>query len=101
VNLLSGAGVMESVPRLLDLAEVQAGASCDNLSIIAMNWEESYAGDTSGLISTLAMPLDSFTTQMEGFDRMRGKPSPGADLSEEDIERAIAEIQAAIRKYSK
>jgi serine/threonine protein phosphatase PrpC len=98
---LSGASVIETVPRLLDLAAAQAGETCDNQSIIAMNWEESYAGDTSGLVSTLAMPSDSFTTQMDGFARMRGNAAPGAELSEEDIELAIAEIQAAIKKYSK
>lgn len=101
VSTLSGVSVMESAPRLLDLAEAQAGETCDNLSIIGLNWEESYTGDTSGLVSTLAMPSDSFTTQMEGFARIRETAGPGAELSDEDIERTIAEIQAAIRKYSK
>ncbi|MBS1171401.1 MAG: serine/threonine protein phosphatase [Proteobacteria bacterium] len=83
---LDGATVMESVPRLLDLAE---------------ELEESYAGDTSGLVSTVTMPLDGFTTQMEGFSRVRDAGVPPGDLSDEEIERAIEEIQTAIRKYSK
>ena len=98
---LDGATVMESVPRLLDLAEELGGETCDNASMIAMNWEESYAGDTSGLVSTQTMPLDSFTTQMEGFSRVRDAGVPPGDLSDEEIERAIEEIQTAIRKYSK
>ena len=95
------ANVMEAVPRLLDAAESLAGEQCDNLSMIALTWEESYAGDTTGLISTLAMPADSITTRMEGFSRGREAGLPAGDLSDEEIERAIAEIQAAIRKYSK
>jgi PPM family protein phosphatase len=95
-----GANVIEAVPKLLDAAEVLAGDECDNLSMIAMTWEESYSGDTTGLISTIAMPQDGITTQMEGFIRARGGSAAG-DLSDEEIERAIAEIQAAIQKYSK
>jgi serine/threonine protein phosphatase PrpC len=98
---LEGGTVMERVPRLLDAAEELAGDGCDNLSMIAMNWDESYAGDTSGLISTLTMPLDAFTTQIEGFNRIRETGAAPAGLTDEEIERAIEEIQTAIRKYSK
>jgi PPM family protein phosphatase len=52
-------------------------------------------------VSTQTMPLDSFTTQMEGFSRVRDAGVPPGDLSDEEIERAIEEIQTAIRKYSK
>lgn len=101
VTTLCSAGVMAAVPRVLDAAENEAGETCDNLSMIALNWEESYSGDTTGMVSTLAMPLDSFTTQMESFELTRGKPAPGQVLTDDEIERAIAEIQAAIRKFSK
>lgn len=97
---MCGANVIEAVPKLLDAAEVLAGDECDNLSMIAMTWEESYSGDTTGLISTIGMPQDGITTQMEGFGRARAGSAAG-DLSDEEIERAIAEIQAAIQKYSK
>ena len=100
VGGICGANVIEAVPKLLNAAELLAGDECDNLSMIAMTWEESYSGDTTGLISTIAMPQDGITTQMEGFGRARGGSAAG-DLSDEEIERAIAEIQAAIRKYSK
>ena len=98
---LTPAGIMEAVPRWLDTAEQRAGDDCDNLSMIAMRWEDEYTDESSTLISTLTMPIDSFTTQIERFDRAREGAGAGADLTDEEIERAIAEIQSAIRKYSK
>jgi serine/threonine protein phosphatase PrpC len=98
---LSPAGVMEAVPGWLDTAEQRAGEDCDNLSMVAMRWEDEYTEESSTRISTLTMPLESFTTQMEGFSRASEGGSAGGDLTDEEIERAIAEIQSAIRKYSK
>lgn len=96
---LASGNIMEAVPGWLDTAERLAGDDCDNLSMIAMRWEDDCIDDPSTHISTLTMPLDSFTTQMEGFSREGGSAS--GDLTDEEIERAIAEIQSAIRKYSK
>ncbi len=39
VRLLAASSPMESVPRLLDLAEQNAGDHCDNLTLMAMQWE--------------------------------------------------------------
>ena len=92
---LSGMNPMKVVPQLLDQAEARAGASADNLSLIAMQWGENYAEDTSlASISTRTMPLNTFTTKMGEL----GKAT--TDLSDDDIERAISEIRNAIRKYS-
>lgn len=98
VDVLSTAGVMQAVPQLLDDAEARAGETCDNLSLIALNWEDNYGDDTTSLIETHTMPLDAHTTQMEGFDSAREREN---ELSEADIERAIEEIRGAIQKYSR
>lgn len=97
IRTLTQSGVMQGVPRLLDAAEALAGETCDNLSLIALNWEDSY-GDETSLIETHTMPLDAHTTQMEGFDSSRAREN---ELSEVDIERAIQEIRGAIQKYSR
>ncbi|MBI4754103.1 MAG: serine/threonine-protein phosphatase [Betaproteobacteria bacterium] len=89
--------LLEETPRLLDEAEELGGATCDNLSVVAMAWHDDY-DDVAGAISTLAMPLDAFTTEMEAFAELHGQPG---DVSDEEIERAIRDITAAIRKYSK
>jgi serine/threonine protein phosphatase PrpC len=99
---LSEASVMESVPGLLGVAEGLAGDQCDNLSMIAMRWEDDLGATTAGAVSTQTLPLEGFTTQMEEFGRSRtGGGGTGADLTDEEIEQAIREIQAAIHKYSK
>jgi len=87
---------MQSVPHILAEAQDKAGDTCDNLSMIAMCWEDSYTGD-SAMVETKTMPLDSFTTQLEQFGQSRS-PAQMAELSEDDIERAIAEIRSAIKK---
>ncbi|MDP2809417.1 MAG: protein phosphatase 2C domain-containing protein [Rhodocyclaceae bacterium] len=96
---LAGASVMQATPRLMDEAETLAGEAGDNLSVIAITWEENYDdAPTTGSVETRTMPLDSHTTQMEGFDLSRPREP---DLTDEDIERAIEEIRSAIQKYSK
>jgi len=96
----AGGDVMVATPALLDQAEVLAGESADNLSVIAARWEEGYGEETttSATIETQTMTLDAHTTQMEGFDKARTREP---ELTDEDIERAIAEIKHAINKYSK
>lgn len=98
---LASGNVIQAVPALMNQAEARGGAEADNLSAIAIRWEENYAEDTLGGVSTKTMPIDSFTTQMEAFATARKGAQPLPNLSDEDIERAIQEINAAIRKYSK
>ncbi|MGB0128053.1 MAG: serine/threonine-protein phosphatase, partial [Rhodocyclaceae bacterium] len=93
--------VMQAVPHWLDAAERLAGESCDNLSMVALCWEDQDGDDLSAPLSNLSVSLTGFTTQMEGFGKGRDGSGGGGDLTDEEIERAIAEIQTAIRKYSK
>ena len=44
--------------------------------MIAMRWEDNYAEDTLGSVSTKTMPVDSFTTQMEAFAKARKGAQP-------------------------
>jgi len=102
ITAMSGGNVMQAAPALLNLAEAKGGPNADNLSIIAMRWEEDYTGDTLGSVSTHTLPVDSFTTQMEAFaksGRKGGNPVP--NLTDEEIERAIEEINTAIKKFTK
>ncbi|WP_079434424.1 PP2C family serine/threonine-protein phosphatase [Zoogloea sp. LCSB751] len=96
VKGLSDGKVMNSVPRIMNEAEELGGAQCDNMSLIAMTWHDDHLGDIPDTVSTRTMPFDAVTTQMEGFGR--GKRDQ-EDLSEDEIERAIREINAAIHKF--
>jgi serine/threonine protein phosphatase PrpC len=92
-------GVMLATPRLMDEAETVAGDTGDNLSVVAVDWGEGYhERTTTGSVETATMPVNAHTTQMEGFGKNRPRE---AELTDDDIERAIAEIKNAINKYSK
>lgn len=100
-SAMSSGNIMQAVPALLNNAEARGGANADNLSLIAMRWEENYEADTLGSVSTKTMPIDSFTTQMEAFAKARQGAKPLPNLSDEEIERAIEEINTAIKKFTK
>ncbi|WP_341676820.1 protein phosphatase 2C domain-containing protein [Niveibacterium sp. SC-1] len=97
---LDAKNIIQSVPHLMDEAERLGGATCDNLSTLAVTWLDDFAEAPPTTISTMTMPADSFTTKMEGFAPGQLPPAAG-DLSDDDIEKAINEINNAIRKYSK
>ncbi len=97
---MSSGNVMQAVPALMNQAELRGGENADNLSIIAVRWDDTYMGTTLGGVSTETMPLDVFTTQMEGFSKTHEGGHPPPNLTEEEIERAIQEINEAIRKFS-
>ena len=98
-NLIAGAllksDLMKAVPALLDLAEVRGGADSDNLSVVAMTWAETHPGAIAGEVSTRTLKRDGVTTQLEDFSK-----ADHSDLTDEEIESAIEEIRAAIRKHT-
>ena len=93
--------LIQSVPKLLNLADSFGGPNADNLSIVAVRWEDSYVDVTSGLssvISTQTMSRDTVTTRLDEFGR---NPKYKTELTDDEIERAIEEIRSTIQKYSK
>lgn len=100
-NELATGDITQATPVLMNTAESKAGSHADNLSVIALRWEDSYTEDTLGSVSTRTMPLDSFTTQMEVFAKARQGAQPLPNLTDDEIERAIQEINLAIQKYTK
>jgi serine/threonine protein phosphatase PrpC len=97
-KLITGAllksDLMKAIPELLDLAELRAGPDSDNLSVVAMNWAEKHDGTLAGEVSTQTLVLDGVSTQLGDFSK-----ADNSDLTDEEIERAIDEIRAAIRKH--
>jgi serine/threonine protein phosphatase PrpC len=93
---------MISVPSLLSEAESLAGDRCDNLSLIAMVWREGEDDsiDFADAVSTQTMAISGFTTRIDSFQRVR-PTAKEMDLSDDDIEQAIQEINSAIQKFSK
>lgn len=88
--------VMRAVPDLMNQAERRAGADADNLSAVAMTWNEiDSAGPDS--VSTLTLPAGGVASRIDAFDQ----PAKHEYLSDDEIEKAIAEIRTAINKANK
>lgn len=96
VALRSG-NFLQTLPLLMSRAEKKGGTHADNLSVVAVRWEDSYSLETPGSISTQGLGVDEVSTHMEEFGRPGGLKN---DLSEDEIEAAIDEIRRAIEKYS-
>ena len=94
---LKGANLLQAVPMVLNQAELKGGAHGDNLSVVAVRWEDTYVEEASSAISTQTMSQDEVTTRLEEFGR---NPAYKSELSDDEIEDAIEEIRSAIEKYS-
>jgi serine/threonine protein phosphatase PrpC len=93
--LLHAYALEDAVRHLMDHAEFRGGEHGDNLSLVAMTWGEARMPSKDS-ISTLALPEGGITTQINAR-----RPFLGAQaVSDDEIERAIAEIQQAIQKVS-
>lgn len=101
VQGLSTGNVLETVPKLLDQAQSIAGKTSDNLSMVAATWHDEFSTPLVDSVSTETMLVDKFTTRLDAFERSRMPTSKEFDLTDDEIERAIAEINSAIQKFSK
>lgn len=97
-KMLTGANLIQTVPTLMGQAELEGGPHGDNLSVVAVRWEDSYVQPTDHVISTHTLAMGQVHTQVPTFGR---GGTQKVDLTEEEIEKAIAEIRSAIHKYSK
>ncbi len=95
-NMLRKQSVVDLLPGLLTEAQRRAQGESDNLSVIAMTWENQ---DDPRVADTLSMEDTEFATSTNTTEQLDSKGAPVAeDVTDEDIERAIAEIQSAIKK---
>ena len=85
------------IPDLLEEAELLSGEHGDNISAIGLQWNE--RRNSLKAVSTVTMSLGATTTIMNPIPYQQSpKGAVPADLTDEEIERAIKEIQTAIRK---
>jgi len=88
--------LLKAMPDLMNLAEAVAGPEGDNLSVVAMTWiEEEKAPASEEFVSTVTMQLGTYQTKTTTF----GAPGVREHLTDDEIERAIEEIRAAIKKH--
>jgi hypothetical protein len=93
--MLQKQAVTSLMPGLMNEAQRRANGESDNLTVVAMTWEnqdDALVADTKGLDD------DEFATSTNTTQQLEGGPGDLADVTDADIERAIAEIQNAIKK---
>ncbi len=91
--------ILALVPKLMEEAERKAGAESDNLSVVALTWEkqeQDEAGSTEN--STITEPMAGFSSTMNTTQQYTAIKD---EISDDEIEKAIAEIQSAIKKVSR
>jgi len=94
-SMLQKQAVTSLMPGLMNEAQRRANGESDNLTVVAMTWEnqdDALVADTKGLDD------DEFATSTNTTQQLEGGPGDLADVTDADIERAIAEIQNAIKK---
>ena len=77
-----------AIPELVELAQLRAGLDCDNISVVALRWAEPQIPATAPEPEHTL--VQDFTATDVDYRR----------VSDEDIERAIAELKEALRKSS-
>ncbi len=90
VHALVSRELKDAIPELVALAEHRAGRECDNISVVAMSWGEEAVPLAETSVPEPRTDVQDFTATDLDFMRM----------TDADIEKAIADIKAALRKHS-
>ena len=96
---LSQRTLADAVPELVEMALRTGGARCDNVTVLAMEWESAEHTDADGGfgISTQDLGDEVFASTIQAS--VAGQ-DPTDELDEAEIERSIREINDAIRRTS-
>ena len=94
---LADSAISRSVPALVETALRLGGAKCDNVSVLAVEWESAEDLDRAGGVSTQTLGDDVFASTIQAS--VLGKDAP-EELDDAEIERSIREINEAIRRAS-
>ena len=92
--------LLSAAPLLLDEAERRSQSESDNLSLVAMRWgSEDGREDMLPSRSSDTLSEGEFSTQMDRNLTLTDAKVNNRDLTDDEIERAIAEIQSTIKRY--
>ncbi|WP_018152422.1 PP2C family protein-serine/threonine phosphatase [Leeia oryzae] len=91
--------VLYALPQLMDKAEFNGGKFGDNLTALGITWLEEDDLSQSTATSTLKMSANDVNSQLDTI-RVDDDLKSSGEVTDEDIEKAIAEIQNAIKRYT-
>jgi serine/threonine protein phosphatase PrpC len=100
-TLLTSTPILKTAPQMLREAEQRGGPDGDNLSAIVVRWGPETLTDEPSTTITETLGLGEFATQLDRTLTLTDRKGPQRDLTDDEIERAITEIQSTIQKYRK
>jgi serine/threonine protein phosphatase PrpC len=86
-----------AVRHLMDHAEFRSGAHGDNLSVVAMRYGEEHF-EPGELMLSEDFSLEGFTEQLQNLS---GKAWLIPETTDQELDRAMLEIQTALLKHGK
>ena len=98
---LTSMPILQTAPDMMREAENRGGSDGDNLSAIIVRWGPEALPDEPSTTITETLDLGEFETQIDHTLTLTDRTGPQRDLTDDEIERAIAEIQATIHRYRK
>ena len=94
---LSQRALSDAVPELVEMALRKGGARCDNVTVLAMEWESAENSDNTVGISTQDLGDEVFASTIQANVADQDMAD---ELDDAEIERSIREINDAIRRTS-
>ncbi len=96
---LTSTPILKTGPQMMREAEKRGGPDGDNLSTIIVRWGPETLTDEAQSTITETMGLGEFQTALDKTVTLTDRKGTQRDLTDDEIERAIAEIQATIHKF--
>jgi PPM family protein phosphatase len=96
---LTSTPILKAAPEMMREAERRGGADGDNLSAIVVRWGPETLVDEPSTTITETLGLGEFETQLDRTLSLTERKGSDRDLSDDEIERAIEEIQTTIQRY--
>lgn len=102
VQKLATQTVVQAVPELVSMAVAIGGPRADNTTALAISWQgaDNAAANGPNVISTELLPEDQVSSTISNVDAALDAALDADPFDEDEIEKAIAEINQAIEKSS-
>ena len=96
---LTSTPILTTAPQMMREGEKRGGPDGDNLSAIVVRWGPETLTDEPSTTITETLGLGEFQTQVEQTLTLTDRKGAQRDLTDDEIEHAIEEIQSTIEKY--
>jgi PPM family protein phosphatase len=98
---LTSTPILKTAPQMMKEGEKRGGPDGDNLSAIVVRWGPETLTDEPSTTITETLGLGEFETQIDRTLTLTDRKGTQRDLTDDEIEHAIQEIQSTIQKYRK